>query len=129
MLSLSPAVRIFLATKPADMRKSVDGLFGLVQDVLQQDPFTGFLFVFRNRKSDRVKILIWDHGGFWVLYKRLEKGRFHFPEDPGTSVEVDAADLTLLLSGIQLAGARRAPRWSPPTSPTSSARSASASAG
>lgn len=95
------------------MRKSVDGLFGIVRDVLFEDPFTGHLFVFHNRKRDRVKILVFDHGGFWVLYKRLEKGRFHFPEVRGASVEVDAADLTLLLSGIQLRDARRLPRWRP----------------
>lgn len=113
MLSLSPAVKIYLASVPADMRKSVDGLFGLVQGVLEEDPFSGHLFVFRNRGSNRVKILVWDHGGFWVLYKRLEKGRFHFPDTSGASVRLSASDLTLLLGGIDLAGARRLPRWSP----------------
>jgi transposase len=114
MLSLSPAVKIYLALEPADMRKSVDGLFGLVQGVLQEDPFTGHLFVFHNRLGNRLKILVWDHGGFWVLYKRLEKGRFHFPEASGTSVRIEAAELTLLLGGINLKGARRRPHWSPP---------------
>jgi transposase len=114
MLSLSPAVKIFLATEPADMRKSVDGLQGLVEEVLEQDPYSGYLFVFRNRRSDRIKILVWDHGGFWVLYRRLEKGRFRFPDLTGSSAQVEAAELASLLAGIDLSGARRLPRWSPP---------------
>lgn len=114
MLSLSPAVKIYLATEPADMRKSMDGLCGLVQEIIGENPFTGHLFVFRNRKGDRVKVLVWDQGGFWVLYKRLEKGRFHFPKARGASVQIEAADLTLLLGGIDLTHARRRPRWRPP---------------
>lgn len=114
MLSLSPAVKIFLATEPADMRKSVDGLMGLVEGVLQQDPYSGYLFVFRNRSSDRIKILTWSEGGFWVHYKRLEKGAFRFPKVLGTSAQIDAAELASLLAGIDLSGARRLPRWNPP---------------
>lgn len=129
MLSLSPAVRIYLATGHADMRKSVDGLLGLVQQVFREDPFTGHLFVFRNRRSDRIKILVWDHGGFWVLYKRLEKGRFHFPEVHDSSVQIDAADFTLLLGGIRLADAERLPRWSPPRESGSERQSLSKFAG
>lgn len=115
MLSLSPAVKIYVATDPADMRKSVDGLQALVEGVLAQDPTSGHLFLFRNRSGDRIKILAWDQGGFWIHYKRLERGRFQFPEVTGTSsVEIDAADLSLLLAGIDLRGVRRLPRWNPP---------------
>lgn len=114
MLSLSPAVKIYVAAEPADMRKSVDGLQALVEGVLAQDPTSGHLFLFRNRRGDRIKILAWDQGGFWIHYKRLEKGRFQFPEVTGTSVEIDAADLSLLLAGIDLRGVRRLPRWNPP---------------
>jgi transposase len=117
MLSLSPAVKIFLATEPADMRKSVDGLMGLVEELLEKDPYSGFLFVFRNRRSNRIKILAWDHGGFWIHYKRLEKGQFRLPEVTGSSVQIQAAELSSLLAGIDLSGARRLPRWNPPPPP------------
>lgn len=121
MLNLSPAVKIYLATEPTDMRKGFDGLVGLVQGVLQQDPFSGHLFVFRNRSSDRVKILTWDHGGFWVHYRRLEKGRFRFPDSSDKVAQVEATELALLLGGIDLRGARRRARWEPPRSPPSGA--------
>jgi transposase len=107
MLSLSPAVKIYLATEPADMRKGFDGLMGLVSGVLRMDPFSGYLFVFRNKRSNRIKILAWDHGGFWVHYKRLEKGRFHFPDVSDPIARVEATELALLLGGIDLSGARR----------------------
>lgn len=113
MLSLSPAVKVYLAAGPTDMRKSVDSLQALVEGVLAQDPTSGHLFLFRNRDSNRIKILAWEQGGFWVHYKRLEKGRFQFPEAAGPSLEIDAADLALLLAGIDLRGVRRLPRWSP----------------
>jgi transposase len=76
MLSLPPSVRIFVAREPADMRKSFDGLSRLVCDVVEQDPQSGHLFCFFNRRRDRVKLLWWDRSGYWLLYKRLEKGRF-----------------------------------------------------
>jgi hypothetical protein len=74
VLSLSSALRIFLATEPADMRKGFDGLSQLVRDRIAQDPLSGHLFVFRNRRRDRIKILYWDRDGFALGYKRLEKG-------------------------------------------------------
>jgi transposase len=111
MLMLPPSVRVHLATAPADMRCAFDGLTARVQGVLEQDPFSGHLFVFRNKRRDRVKILFWDRSGFCLWYKRLEKGTFHFPEAVGESVEVEAAELALLLEGIDLRGARRRPRW------------------
>ena len=115
MLSIPPSVRIYLATEPADMRKSFDGLSALVEGVIQASPYGGHLFVFRNRRGDRMKILMWDRSGFWIFYKRLEKGSFRFPPATEASVEVEAADLMLLLEGIELAGARRRPRWTPPS--------------
>ena len=74
MLSLPPSVRVFVCTVPTDMRKSFDGLCALVQAVLKQDPFSGHLFTFLNRRKDKVKILYWDRSGFFLLYKRLEEG-------------------------------------------------------
>jgi transposase len=106
MLSLPPTVRILLATQPADMRRGFDGLSALVRD----DPLSGHLFVFRNRRGDRCKILYWDRSGFALWYKRLERGTFRFPTSHTAHVEVEAAELALLLEGIDLAGARRRPR-------------------
>ena len=111
MLMLPPSVRIYLGTEPADMRWGIDGLMRRVQSILEQDPFSGHLFVFRNRRGDRAKILFWDRSGFCLWYKRLEKGTFRFPDGAGTNVEVEAAELALLLEGIDLRGARRRPRW------------------
>jgi transposase len=113
MLSLPPAVRIFVATQPTNMHLSFDRLAALARDVLQQDPLSGHLFVFRNRSGDKVKILGWDRSGFCLWYKRLEKGIFHFPRAEATHLEVDAADLLLLLDGIELSAATRHPRFRP----------------
>jgi transposase len=79
VLSLPSALRIFLAASPADMRKGFDGLSLLVREVIAEDPLSGHLFVFRNRRRDRVKVLYWDRDGFALWYKRLEKGTFRFP--------------------------------------------------
>lgn len=108
---LPPSVRVYVATRPADMRRSFDGLLALIEQYVREDPFSGHLFVFRGRRGDRVKILFWDRDGFWILYKRLEKGTFRFPSGPGERVEMEAADLALLLEGIDLAGARRRTRF------------------
>ena len=110
MLTLPPTVRIFLATEPADMRRGFDGLAYLVREFLQEDPLSGYLFVFRNRRGDRAKIIFYDRSGFCLYYKRLERGRFHFPEANGSHVEVESAQL-LLLEGIDLAGSRRRSRF------------------
>ena len=76
MLTISPAVRIYLATGTTDLRRSIDGLSALVRERFGVDPLSGHLFLFRNRRGDRLKILAWDRSGFWVLYKRLEQGTF-----------------------------------------------------
>ena len=101
------------------MRKGFDGLFTLVESVIQQDPFSGHLFVFRNRRRDRLKIMWWDRDGLAIWYKRLEKGGFQFPTDlespaagkPPQRCEVRAEELAMLLGGIDLAGARRRKRY------------------
>jgi transposase len=111
MLTLSPAVRIYLAAGVTDLRRSIDGLSALVRDRLQLDPLSGHLFLFRNRRGDRLKILAWDQGGFWVLYKRLERGTFAWPADAqGAPVMIRSSDLLLLLSGVDLSHTRRR-RW------------------
>jgi transposase len=118
MLSFPPAVRIWLATTPADMRKSFDALAELVRHHLHNDPLSGHLFVFRNRKSDRVKLLYWDEDGFVIVYKRLEEGVFPFPAavDGQTSVTLRAAELTMLLDGVDWQNAKRGQRYQRPGS-------------
>lgn len=113
MLSWPPSVRVYLAAQPADMRRSFDGLAAMTAEVLGQDPLSGHLFVFRNKRGDRVKILYWDRSGYCLWYKRLEAGTFRFPAAAGGSVEIEAADLALLLEGIDLAGAARRKRFVP----------------
>lgn len=111
MLTVSPAVRIYVATGVTDLRRSIDGLSALVRDHLRLDPLSGHLFLFRNRRGDRLKILLWDQSGFWVLYKRLEQGTFAWPrDDSGAPVEMRHRDFLLLLSGVDLASTRRR-RW------------------
>jgi transposase len=89
------------------MRKSFDGLAALTRDFLGEDPLSGHLFCFRNRRGDRVKVLYWDRSGLCVWAKRLEKGVFCFPKAEGAHIEIEAADLLLILEGIDLAGAAR----------------------
>ena len=96
---LPSILRILLCTTPTDMRKSIDGLSTLVQDVLRENPACGTVFVFCNRGRDKLKLLYWDKNGFCVLYKRLEKGRFSFPSH-ATEVSLQAAELRDLLSGL-----------------------------
>lgn len=110
MLTLPPTVQIFVSSEPADMRRSFDGLSALVLAV-GHDPLSGHLFVFRNRRGDRVKILCWDRSGFTLWYKRLEKGTFHLPRGQDGYVELEAAELMLLLEGIDLSNSRRQKRF------------------
>lgn len=110
MLMPPPSMRVFVASVPVDLRRSFDSLAACTEQLLQQDPLSGHLFVFRNRPGDRVKILYWDRTGYCLWYKRLEKGTFRLPSGPG-GVEISAAELVLLLEGIDLAGARRQVRF------------------
>lgn len=111
MLTLPPAVRVYLATAPVDMRLSFDRLAALVEGILQQDPFSGHLFVFRNRLGDKVKVLFWDRSGFCLFYKRLEQGTFRFPKSFAAHQEIDSATLGLILEGIDLADAKHQRRY------------------
>jgi transposase len=121
VLAQFPAsVRIFLCTQPTDMRKSFDGLMGQVHSFVGQDPLSGHLFLFLNRRRDRVKILFWDRDGLVIWYKRLEAGTFQQldttsqsnPTTGSAGVELSVTDLALLLNGIDLATARRRKRYS-----------------
>ncbi len=103
-----------MATQPVDGRKGPDSLMALVRDVLQQDPLSDHLFIFFSKRCDRVRIVYWDRNGLAMWTKRLERGRFHqtFSSDGRlSSVVIEAAELALIVEGIELAGARRRPRW------------------
>jgi transposase len=123
MLMLPGSVRIYLAVQPVDCRKSFDGLASAVRSVLGHDPMNGHLFIFFNRRGDQVRLLMWDRNGWCVLSKRLERGTFRIPTPPSagqTQVELDSAELGLVLDGVDLRGARRRARWSPRSATTSS---------
>ena len=125
MLSFPPTVRIHFALDPVDLRKGFDGLANVARSVLAEDPLSGHLFVFLNRRRNRAKILFWDRSGWCIYYKRLERGCFHPPrrrELGATKVEVEAAELMLILEGIDLVDARRRARWKPTQSGLASAR-------
>jgi transposase len=113
MLSLSLPVDIYLAVEPADMRKAFDGLFALAVEHLGRDPLSGGLFVFVNRRRDRMKMLYWDADGLAVWAKRLEAGTFQFPkvDAEARSVTLTATELTLLLRGIDLGSVRQRKRY------------------
>jgi len=115
MLSLPPSVRIFIGIEPLDMRKSFDGLANATRHVLEQDPLSGHLFVFFNRSRTMMKSLYWDRGGYCLIAKRLERGTFRLPKTDGSGrLELESVELTLILEGIDLAGAKRRKRWQPP---------------
>ena len=116
MLSLALPGRIFVYTRPTDMRKSFDGLAALVRDVLGADPLSGHLFIFRSRQGDRLKMLYWDEDGLVVWAKRLEEGTFQLPAATAAGIEIKATDLALILGGIDLQSAKRRPRYQRPTS-------------
>jgi transposase len=106
--------RIHLALQPVDFRKSIDGLCGVVRGVLEDDPVSGHVWVFHNRKRTALKLLFFDHGGFVMVYKRLERGRFRLPQEAeGKELRMSPAELSALLEGIDLSRARRLKRWRP----------------
>lgn len=107
-------VRVFLCLEAMDMRRSFDGLAAAAEHVMQQDPLSGHLFVFRGRRGDRVKILYWDRDGYALWYKRLEAGVVKFPTAASPSVEVTAAELACILEGLDLAQAKRRKRFALP---------------
>ena len=114
MFHVPRQVKIFVALEAVDMRRGFDGLSALVQETLEQDPLSGHLFLFRNRRRDRIKILFWDGDGYVIYYKLLSRGSFEFPE-PSTAnspvVQIRASELSMLLDGIELKGRKRRPRY------------------
>jgi hypothetical protein len=138
MLTLTGSVRVFVCTEPADMRRSFDGLSGMAENLMKQNPLSGHLFLFRNRNRDRLKILYWDRDGLAIWYKRLEKGTWQFPTDlrrrkasvrtePADNdddidgdvpaAEITSEELSLLLGGIDLRSVQRRKRYTRPSKP------------
>jgi len=115
MIPWGAATRVYLAVGATDLRKGFEGLGDRVRHHLKEDPLSGHLFVFANRNLNRVKLLYWDGSGTWILAKRLEKGKFHWPcpeEEPApAALRILAEELTLLLSGIDLAKTRSRAWW------------------
>ena len=114
MLPVAVPARIYLSTRPVDFRKTFDGLSGEVRDFLGKDPADGSLFVFYNRRRDRLKMLWWEGDGFWLFYKLLEAGTFQVPQasSPGTTAcALSAEQLHLILSGVQLESVRWRKRY------------------
>lgn len=110
---------MYLATAPVDGRKGIDGLANVVRHAFGSDPLSGAMFVFFSKRRDRVRVLYWDRDGYVLITKRLEVGRYRlgYPEDPHTPVQVEAAELLLLLEGIDVSQAKRRARWSPGAAP------------
>jgi transposase len=112
MFGLGPATKIYMGTEPVDMRKGYEGLYGLVRDHLGQNPLSGHLYLFTNRTRTRLKALVWDGSGLWVCAKRLERGRFHWPEVGETrSVTMRPEELAMLVNGMDLTQARPRANW------------------
>jgi len=114
MLTLPPSVKIFVATEPVDGRKSFDGLSAIIDSELGLEAMSGHLFVFLNRRGHIAQLIFWDRNGYCIVRKRLEAGTFRLassPTDGARHMEIDAAQLALMLEGIDLAGAVRRKRY------------------
>lgn len=113
MIALRSDTRIYVCTKPTDMRKGFDGLFGQVVGLLEEDPLSGHLFLFINRRADRCKILYWDGDGLAIWYKRLEQGSYQALSVNGDekSIQLQSDELMMLLRGVDLDSVRRRKRY------------------
>ena len=113
MLTIASQTRIFIALHATDMRKGFDGLSGLVSDTLKQDPLSGALFLFVNRRRDRMKVLYWDGDGLAIWYRRLEQGTFQIPasSDQLNAIEIRSDEFTMLLRGLDLSSVKRRKRF------------------
>jgi transposase len=115
MIQVTPQMRILVAVEPADFRKGIDGLVRLCRETLRRDPFSGFVFVFRNRRATAIKVLCYDGQGFWLCHKRMSATRFRWwPASASSSSKpLEAHQLPVLLSGGNPAAAQGAPAWRP----------------
>lgn len=115
MIQITPQMRVLVAVEPADFRRGIDGLARQCREVLRSDPFSGTVFVFRNRRATAVKVLVYDGQGFWLCHKRLSSGRFHFwpRADEGTGSPLQAHEVLVLLRGGDPGSTCAAPQWRP----------------
>jgi len=116
VLNFPSRVRSFGAAEPQDLRKGFDGLAAATRQVIREDPLSGHLFVYLNRRRNKVKLLIWEPGGYWLLYRRLERGQFTLPQEPAPGrrhIVLESAELALMIEGLDLRGAKRRARWEP----------------
>jgi transposase len=113
MLTVPPTVKLWYCPDPVDMRLGFDGLFALVRNRLNADPLSGHLFIFRNRCSDRLKVLYWGGHGLCLWCQRLEAGRYHFPDTPvgANAIELSVGQLQMVLDGIDLSRVRQFKRF------------------
>jgi len=116
MLSFPAAIKVYLCTVPCDMRRSFDGLSMMAEHIVRANPLSGHLFVYCNRRTDRMKILYWDRDGWAIWYKRLEAGTFQYPFSETGRKEIAAWELGLLLEGIDLKAGKRRKRFALPES-------------
>jgi len=105
--------RILVARDPVDFRKQIDGLAALCEQKLKEEPLDGTLFIFRNRRGNALKALVWTFGGFSLVYKKLERGRFRWPDLDADRTTMTPAEVAALLEGIDISKARRLSRWNP----------------
>jgi len=125
MILLPRSVRMYAATAPTSLRTSFEGLSNDVRSALAADPLSGHIFIFLNRRRTQVKLLVWMRGGFTIVHRRLERGRFTFPARVmagAARVEIDAHELAMLLEGLDAATRRSATRWDPPLRSVETAR-------
>jgi transposase len=116
---------MYVATEPTNLRKSFEGLSNEVRSALAADPLSGHIFIFLNRRRTQVKLLVWMRGGFTIVHRRLERGRFTFPARVTAEtarVEIDAHELAMLLEGLDAGRTRSAVRWEPPLRAVETAR-------
>lgn len=125
MILLPRSVKIFVATAPANLHRSFEGLSNEVRCVLGADPLSGHVFLFLNRRRSQLKMLLWTRGGFLIVHKRLERGKFTFPSRvtaQAARVEIDTHELAMLLEGLDESESRGAIRWEPALRNAASAR-------
>ena len=115
MIQITPQMRVLVAVEPADFRRGIDGLARMCREALRADPFSGAVFVFRNRRKTAVKVLTYDGQGFWLCYKRLSSGRFRWwpssADEPVTTLQ--AHELQVLICGGDPGATKAAPVWRP----------------
>lgn len=102
MLNINEIQSVYLATGITDLRKSIDGLAVIVKEQFDLDPFSSSLFIFCNKNKDRIKALYWDYNGFWLITKRLERGKFRWPVDENQTIKIDLKELKWLLDGYEV---------------------------